>query len=90
MAAADAPRKTRASSALSRKLGVRHGEQKDCSTRTKIPQSRLSRIADGKLFPRADEGARLVEEGIPIHWWDEPAPDAEHSVEGDHPPGTEG
>ena len=76
--AADAPRQTRASVALSRKLGdastggrARHGETKKCSERTSIERSRLSRIAAGKAFPRADEGARLVEEGIPIHWWNE-------------------
>lgn len=74
---ADAPRQTRASVALFRKLSdpssgrARHGEMKKCSERTGIERSRLSRIAAGKLFPRADEGARLVEEGIPIHWWNE-------------------
>lgn len=80
--AADTPRKTRGSEALARKFGARHGEQKDCFERTKIPQSRLSRIADGKAFPRADEGARLVEEGIPIHWWNEdPLPESDKSAD---------
>lgn len=80
--AADAPRQTRASEALFRRLGgdprtrrIRHGEIKKCSERTRIERSRLSRIANGKTFPRADEGSRLVEEGIPIHWWDEPPAD---------------
>lgn len=89
MTAADTPRETRASRVLAEKLSVRHGAQKECSLRTRIPQSRLSRIASGKLFPRADEGARLVEEGIPIHWWNEqPPPDPEQRVQADDPTGT--
>jgi hypothetical protein len=88
MAAADTPRETRASRALSAKLSAKHGEQGLCSRRTKIPQSRLSRIAAGKLFPRADEGARFVEEGIPIHWWDEPPLD-EQPAHRSNPTGTD-
>jgi hypothetical protein len=70
---ADTPRQTRGSFALAEKFWPkRSGAQKDCSERTKIAQHRLSKIASSEAFPRADEGARLVEEGIPIHWWNEP------------------
>lgn len=91
-AAVDAPRQTRASQALFRKLGgsadrLRHGELKECAGRTSISRSRLSRIAAGKAFPRADEGARLVEEGIPIHWWNEDPLD--NQAQTPKPTGTE-
>lgn len=86
--AADTPRKTRASEALRSKFEARHGAQKDCHLRTKIPQNRLSRIADGKAFPRADEGSRLEQEGIPVHWWDEEPLDAEQPANGHVPTGT--
>ncbi len=70
--AADTPRESRGSRALARKFEAERGEQAEMSRRRGIHAVRLSRIADGKAVPRADEGARLVEEGIPIHWWDEP------------------
>lgn len=66
----DSPHETKASRALSEKFGEkRSGLQKRCSERTGIEQSRLSKIAGGKAFPRADEAAKLEEEGIPVIWW---------------------
>lgn len=70
---ADSTRVTKASLALHRKFESRHGYAAEVSRRTRISPSRLSRIADGILFPRADEGAALVAEGIPIAWWRVPA-----------------
>lgn len=72
MAEEKEPRVTRASVALSKRFDV-HGEQKACSARTGIAQPRLSRIAKGELFPRADEGHRFEDtEEIPVAWWAEP------------------
>ena len=72
--AADSPRETKASLALRRKFESRHGYAADVSRRTKISPSRLYRFSKSLLFPRADEGAALVAEGIPIQWWRVPAP----------------
>jgi transcriptional regulator with XRE-family HTH domain len=64
---------TRASEALAERFKTRHGEQRDCSQRTGISQSRLSRIARAKAMPRADESAVIERtEGIPAAWWAQP------------------
>jgi transcriptional regulator with XRE-family HTH domain len=72
--AVDHPRKTRASATLAERFkSKRSGMQKRCADRTRINQSRLSKIISGKAFPVANEAARLErEEGIPVAWWDEP------------------
>ena len=72
-----ARRVTRASLALSARCSQRHGAQRDVARAASIPQPRLSRLASGRLFPRADEAVRLARAAdVPVEWWDEPA-DAE-------------
>ncbi len=73
MAAADAPRVTKASLALRRKFDARRGYAAEVARKLGVSSSRVYRIAAGELFPRADEGALLVSEGIPIAWWRVPA-----------------
>lgn len=68
--AADTPHESRGSRALAGKF-VERGEQAEMARRAKIHAVRLYRIAAGKALPRGDEAARLVVEGIPVHWWDE-------------------
>ena len=63
-------RVTRASEALAKKFETR-GQQKQMSEATRIGQSRLNRLANGILFPRADEAVRIAEAGgPPVEWWD--------------------
>jgi hypothetical protein len=71
---ANRPRRSKGSAALAEKFEAEYGAAAECSKRLRISPVRLSRIAAGKSLPLADEGARLVHLGIPIHWWDEPPP----------------
>lgn len=73
-------RVTKASLALRKRFETR-GRQRDCAAETGIGQSRLSRIADGELFPRADEGAALQRsDGILIDWWETKLEDSRESA----------
>ncbi len=71
--AADTPRVTKASLALRRKFDARRGYAAALAKKLEVSASRMYRIAGGELLPRADEGAFLVGEGIPIAWWRVPA-----------------
>ncbi len=65
----------------------RSGAQKICSARTGIDQSRLSKMASGKAFPRADEAVEIERAaGIPVSWWAEPA-DGEEATTPNASPG---
>ena len=69
-----ARRVTRASLALYARCSQRHGAQMEVARAASIAQPRLSRLASGWLFPRADEAVRLARVAdVPVEWWDEPA-----------------
>ena len=77
-------RVTKASVELSKRFELR-GRQRDCSQESGIGQSKLSRLATGELFPRADEAVSLqTSDGIPVEWWSENASEVDVPLPTDH------